>query len=120
MQLTLRTTQQKHRRSLILLALAAAGLIPAAGALGLAVLSELLSAGGCLSPAAGSAALVPGGRGTVVGASEYGPPGVDLTVQGNDGAYALLRPGGHRPPAEWRPAVRGARALVAAASDRRH
>jgi len=93
MNLDWKTAPPKSRRPLILLALAAAGLIPAAGALGLAVLGELLTVGGCSAHVTGAAALMPGGRGTLVGASEYGPPGVDLTVHNNDGAYALLRPG---------------------------
>jgi len=88
-----RTHPQKSHRTLLLVALAAAGVLPAAGALGVAVLSGLLTAGGCPSSGTGAAAAVPGGRGTLVGASEYGPPGVDLTVHGNAGAYALLRPG---------------------------
>ncbi len=89
----LRTTPLKSRRPLILVALAAFGLFPPTAALGLAALSELLTAGSCSAPVTGAAALVPGGRGTLVGASEYGPPGVDPTVHGNDGAYALLRRG---------------------------
>ena len=88
-----RTHPQTSHRTLLLVALAAAGVLPAAGALGVAVLSELLTTGGCASPGTGATALMPGGRGTLVGASEYGPPGVDLTVHGNAGAYALLRLG---------------------------
>jgi len=94
MQTAQRTRPRKsRRRTWLLVALAVAGVLPAAGALGVAVLSGLLTAGGCASPATSAAAVVPGGRGTLVGASEYGPPGVDPTVHGNAGAYALLRPG---------------------------
>jgi len=71
-------------------------LIPVTATLGIAVVAQVLSAGGCSSGTAapsGAAAAVPAGPGTIVGASLYGPPGVDPTVHGNSGAYATLRPG---------------------------
>jgi hypothetical protein len=86
---------QKSRRRFVVIGLLAGALIPVTATLGIAVLTQVLSAGGCSSATAApsGAAAVPAGPGTIVGASLYGPPGVDPTVHGNSGAYATLRPG---------------------------
>jgi len=87
---------QASRGRLRGLVLAGVGIaaLPAAGAVALGALTQLVqsdTSAGCQSHAA-SAALPPG-PGTVVGASEYGPPGIDPTVHDADGAYAPLKPG---------------------------
>jgi hypothetical protein len=94
MQLSSHTPVRKRRRRRVAVAALAGVAVPVAGTLGIGLLAESLTTGGCSQPsAAAGAAAVPGGRGTVVGASLYGPPGVDPTVHGNSGAYATLRAG---------------------------
>ena len=87
-------TPRRRRRGLLVAAGVAVAAIPAVGAVGLASLTQLVGVGpssGC-QPSATPASLPPG-PGTLVGASEYGPPGVDPTVHNADGAYARLEPG---------------------------
>lgn len=87
------TSKQKPRRRVAAIALLGGALTPGAAAVGLALLMQGLSTGDCQSATDGQQAQVPAGPGVVVGASEFGPPGVDPTVTNNSGAYATLQPG---------------------------
>jgi hypothetical protein len=86
------TSRQTSRHPVVTVALLGGALTPGA-ALGIALLVQGLSAGSCQTASDNRQAQVPGGPGVVVGASEYGPPGVDPTVTTNSGAYATLQPG---------------------------